>query len=93
MRTRERPIEPDYDELVRIGLTGDPAGAERIVVVVEDAQVLPIEHDHALNRLEREPERRTEAAEIVRVLDVQQLGDLAGGARGRADDHGRATVR
>jgi len=73
---RERPIELDHDELVRVGLTRLASGTERVVVVVEHAQAPRSEHNHRFDGLEGKPEHRPETGEIPRIVDVQQVGDL-----------------
>src|SRR5262249_23874962 len=72
---RQRSVQLDDDELVGIRLARHAARAERIVVVVEDAEPLASERDHALDRLERKAEDRTEPGQIVGIRDVEQIGN------------------
>jgi hypothetical protein len=49
----KRSIQPDDDELVRVGLAGHAPVAEWVVVVVEHAQSSRAQRDDAFNRRSR----------------------------------------
>src|SRR5262245_46517716 len=69
-RMPQRTIEPEDDELVGVRLTGHATVAERIVVVVEQADAARAKRDDTLDRLKRESEDGTEPGEIVWIGDV-----------------------
>src|SRR5262245_55223646 len=75
-RLQQRTIEPEDDEFVGIGLSGHAPVAERIVVVIEQADASPAEWNHALDGLERKPEYGTEAAKVVRIGNMKESGNL-----------------
>jgi hypothetical protein len=68
LEAREKFVQPDDDEFVRIGLPWHPARAERIVVVVEHAESTTVQRNDGFDRLKRKPEDRAGTAKVVWIL-------------------------
>jgi hypothetical protein len=67
--------EADGDELVVVGEAGGAAGGEGEVVVVEDTEGVVVEDDHVFDGGEGEGEGVGEAADVVGVGQVEEIGD------------------
>src|SRR5688500_15030933 len=73
---RERPVQSNDDELVVVRLSGCADRAEWIVVIVEHYERDIVQRNHTLNRLERKCEDARRTSELVRIVDIHEVGDL-----------------